>query len=79
MSFSDHNLFVVRRRRRRRFCCRKPFHIFFFSRITLPISAKLGTKHPWVMGIQGCSNHLNNLEGPRPFPRGDNNERVKIC
>ena len=45
----------------------------FFSRTTEPISTKLGTKHPWVKGIQVCSN-----EGPRPFPRGDNYEIVKI-
>ena len=31
----------------------------FFSRTTEPISTKLGTKHPWVKGIQVCSN-----EGP---------------
>ena len=30
---------------------------------------KLGTKHPWVV----CSN-----EGPRPFPRGDDIENVKL-
>ena len=40
---------------------------------TGPVSTKLGTKHPWVKGIQVCSN-----EGPRPFPRGDNYEIVKI-
>ena len=45
----------------------------FFSRTNEPISTKLGTKHPWVKGIQVCSN-----EGPRPFPRGDNNEIAKI-
>ena len=39
----------------------------FFSRTTEPISTKLFTKHPWVKGIQVCSN-----EGPHPFPRGDN-------
>ena len=38
----------------------------FFSRTTVLILTKLGTKHPWVKGIQVCSN-----EGPRPFPRGD--------
>ena len=48
----------------------------FFSRTTGPISNKLGTKHPWVKGIQVCSNELN--EWPRPFPRGDNYEIVKI-
>ena len=44
----------------------------FFSRTTGPISTKLCTKHPWVKGIQVCSN-----EGPRPFPRGDNYEIAK--
>ena len=39
----------------------------FFSKTTEPISTKLGTMHPWVKGIQFCSN-----EGPRTFPRGDN-------
>ena len=29
--------------------------------------------HPWVKAFQVCSN-----EGPRPFPRGDNYETVKI-
>ena len=39
------------------------FHIFIsFSWTRGPIS----TKHPWVRGIQICSN-----EGPHPFPRGD--------
>ena len=32
---------------------------------TEPISTKLGTKHPWLKGIQVCSN-----KGPCPFPRG---------
>ena len=40
--------------------------IIFFSRTTGPISTKLGTKHPLMMGIQVCSN-----KGPRLFPRGD--------
>ena len=44
-----------------------------FSRTTEPISTKLGTKHPWVKGIQVYSNG-----GPRPFPRRDNYEKVKI-
>ena len=44
-----------------------------FSRTTGPISTKLGTKYPWVKGIQVCSN-----EGPRPFQRGDNWEIIKI-
>ena len=30
------------------------------------VRAKVGTKHPWVVGIQFCSN-----EGPCLFPRGD--------
>ena len=38
----------------------------------LTVSTKLCTKHPWVMGIQFCSN-----EGSCPFPRGDNYEKVK--
>ena len=45
----------------------------FSSRNTEPIWTKLGTKHPWMKGIQVCSN-----EGPRLFPRGDNYEIVKI-
>ena len=31
-------------------------------------------KHPWVKGIQVCSN-----EGPQPLTRGDNYEIAKIC
>ena len=71
MSFSDKNVSVVRRYRRR---CRKLFiHIFvFFSRTTEPISIKLGTKHPWVKGIQVSSN-----EGPCPFLRVDHYEIAK--
>ena len=30
---------------------------------------KLGTKHPWVMGI-----HVSSNEGSCPFPRGDDSE-----
>ena len=45
----------------------------FFSRTTWPISTKLGTKHPWLKGIQDRSK-----VGPRPFPRGDNYEIAKI-
>ena len=29
---------------------------FFFSRTTEPMSTKLGTKHPWMIEIQVCSN-----------------------
>ena len=43
------------------------------SRTTGAISTKLGTKHHSVKGIQAFSN-----KGPRPFPRGDNYETVKI-
>ena len=33
------------------------FHIFIFlSRVRGPISTKLGTKHPWLKGIQVCPN-----------------------
>ena len=45
----------------------------FFLRTTGPISTKLSTKHPWVMGTHVCSN-----EETCPFPRGDNYEIVKI-
>ena len=45
----------------------------FFFRTTWPISTNFSTKHPWVNGIQVCSNG-----GPRPFPRGVNYEIVKI-
>ena len=44
-----------------------------FSKNTGKISTKLTTKHPWVEGIQVCSN-----EGQRPSPRGDNHEIVKL-
>ena len=40
-SFSDKNLSTVRRHR---------------CRLSGPISTNLGTKHPWVKGIQVCSN-----------------------
>jgi hypothetical protein len=50
------------------------FFIFnFFSRTTGPILTRLGTNHPWVEGIQVCSN-----EGDIPSPKGDNSKRVKI-
>ena len=44
----------------------------FFSRTTGPISTKLSTMHPWVMGIQVYSN-----EGSHPFPKEDNYEKWK--
>ena len=46
---------------------------FFFSRTTWPISTKIGTKHPWMEGIQVCSNGR-----PRPSLRRDNNEIIKL-
>jgi hypothetical protein len=45
----------------------------FFSRTTRPILTRLGTDHPYVKGIQVCSN-----EGDNPSPRGNNSERLKI-
>ena len=45
----------------------------FLSRTTARISTKLSTVHPWDKGIQVCSN-----AGPRPSPRGDNRENVKL-
>ena len=45
----------------------------FFSRTTPPISTLLGTKHLWVKEIKDYSN-----EWPCPFPRSDNNGKVKI-
>ena len=45
----------------------------FFSSTTGPISTKLGTKYPWVKGIQVYSN-----EGKRHSQRGDNWEITKI-
>ena len=62
VSFSDHNLFVVRRR-----CCKLFTFLFFFSRTTEPISTKLGTNHPLVKGFEICSN-----DGLCPFPRENN-------
>ena len=38
-----------------------------------PISTQHGTKHPWVKGVQFFSN-----KEPRPFPRGDNSNVLKI-
>jgi hypothetical protein len=35
-----------------------------FSRTTMPSLTILGTNHPWVEGIQVCSN-----EGDKPSPR----------
>ena len=40
---------------------------------TGPISTKFGTKHPWVDGIQICTN-----KGQHPSSRGDNSKIIKI-
>jgi hypothetical protein len=48
------------------------FYIFVFSRTTEPILTRLGTNHPWVEGIQVCSN-----EEKRPPTRGENSKREK--
>ena len=37
----------------------------FYSKTSRPITTELGTKHPWVKGIQVCSN-----EGHSPFSKG---------
>ena len=44
-----------------------------FSRTTGPISTKLGTEHHWVKGIQFLS-----IEGPCPFSKRSNTNRLKI-
>jgi hypothetical protein len=46
---------------------------FFFSRTRQPISIKLGTNYPWVIGILNCSN-----KGPGPLQRGDNYRNAKM-
>ena len=55
--FSDQILSVVRRCNSCRRCsCRRHPIFIFSSRTTGAISTKLDIKHPWVMGIQVCSN-----------------------
>ena len=44
-----------------------------FSRISWPISIKLGIGHPWVKEILNCSN-----KGPGPLQRGDNYKNTKM-
>ena len=58
----------------RKFCHRKQTKLktIFFSGTTGPISTKLGTKHPWLLGIEVCSK-----EGPCPFLRADNRKITK--
>ena len=50
-----------------------PFFFLIVYTNVISISTKLGSKYPWVKVIKVCSN-----EGPNPFPRGDNYEKVKI-
>jgi hypothetical protein len=45
----------------------------FFSRISRPISIKLGTNHPYVKGILNCSNKRSS-----PLQRGDNLKNAKM-
>jgi hypothetical protein len=45
----------------------------FFFRTNGPNSMKLGTNHPWVKGIQVCSN-----KGPGPLQMGNNHKNVKL-
>ena len=49
------------------------WNLKIFSRTTGTISTKFDTMHPWVKGIQVCSN-----EEPYPFPKGDNYEIPKF-
>ena len=55
VSFTDYNLSVFRRRR-----CRRRCKLFTFLNAQ-PISTNLGTKYPWLMGIQVCSNERHAL------------------
>ena len=68
VSFSDRLSSVV---------CLSVCKLFLFSTSSQEplgqFQTKLGTKHPWVKGIQFCSN-----EGPCPLPRGDHCEIAKI-
>jgi hypothetical protein len=45
----------------------------FFLRISMPISIKCGTNHPWVKGILNCLN-----KGPNLLLRGNNHKNGKI-
>ena len=72
VNFSDYNFSVVRRHRCR--CCRK-----FFTFLLLLQNHRADFNQIWYKAslgegdIQVCSN-----EGPCPFPREDNNKRVKM-
>ena len=72
VSNSGQILSLVHRRCRQR-CHRKPFIFSSSSPEPLEISTRLGTKHPWVKGIQFYSG-----EGPSPISKGDNSDIVKI-
>ena len=59
VSFSDQNMSVVHRcrcLRCRRWRCRKLLTFLSSYQNQCANSTKLGTKHPWVMRIQICSN-----------------------
>ena len=81
MSFSDHNLSIVRCRSR---CCHILFtfsHYFFTFSSSFP--EPLDQFYPnLVQSILGWrkfkSVQVSSSEGPCPFPRGDYYERVKI-
>ena len=71
VSFSDHLSFVVCLSVRPSVC--KIFLFGLLLKNQWPILTNLGTKHPWVKGIQVYTN-----EGLFPFPRGDNCKIVKL-
>jgi hypothetical protein len=52
-------------------------HVFIlkkkFSRTSEPISIKLGTNHPYVKGIQNCTN-----KGPGTLQKGDNHKNANM-
>ena len=65
---------VVRRHCRCRWCCRKLFTFSHSSTEPLDkFQPNLAQSTSWVKGIKVYSN-----EGPRRFPRGDNDEIAKI-
>ena len=69
VTFSNHNEFVSRHR----WCCLCSKLFTLSSSSSESISTKLGTKHPWVKGIQVCLN-----KGSIHFPRGENNKIREI-
>jgi hypothetical protein len=44
-----------------------------FSRISRPVSIKLGANHPWVKRILNCSN-----KGPGPLETGENHKNAEM-